>query len=706
MDSSQVPLALIATVLAAPALSPLPQGESATLEAFESGLVEAHRLMGRGDWDDARAHVLSLLDEHEGETYVFERFPTVREDLIRCAFWKEHEEPKAKAVISGRLISYGAASGKIKLRYTGETLDDFEPIPYPKNYRLHPLTFDGPYTVEIKWKGTRPTGKKRPRILTGYKTSTPIGVALGADVTLTERVSGEWWDLKTQPFQKSVKIVRKKKNVLFYVDGKKVHTQDIPKPEYGQIALLNFDKVKGEVEILIHGDGQPSWLEGAVDKAVSKTWSTFEEGYDLNAELPVWLAEANAGAIEEFCTDYPGPRTEGQEELWKEGWNLVLEQDYGKLIKFEDELDDDCSSVFRKFWRAWVEYLRGDLEDAEKACNKVLKSEPGHAGTRMLQVYIDWSRDGMDRAIEGFGELYDKEPTNVDVINNLVTVLMWDGQTEEARAIPREALRAGVPIGALSKALSMLGKADRGPDWQTVHEFKSAHYHVMSDINVKMCSDAAKQLEAALKFYSRDLRAPPSDDNLYEVYIFSGQRGYEDYTEDLMGSAVENTLGLYTPSLKQLLIWNVPEREDMLRTIRHEGFHQYLDRLLDVTAPRWLNEGIAEYYETAQMLGSKTHTGAPHRYNLDMLQGWGTPDMEEFFELPDGAFMASPLSYPSSWGIVHFLLESGEEERALFDELIDRMMKGESGKEAVEHTFEKVDMKKLRIKLGTHLRKL
>ena len=53
--------------------------------------------------------------------------------------------------------------------------------------------------------------------------------------------------------------------------------------------------------------------------------------------------------------------------------------------------------------------------------------------------------------------------------------------------------------------------------------------------------------------------------------------------------------------VKQLLIWNVPERESMLSTIRHEGFHQSLDRISG-EAPDWLHEGMAESIEEAVLV--------------------------------------------------------------------------------------------------------
>lgn len=702
MDASHVLPALLLAVLAAPARG------VGDVVAFEEGLDETHRLMARAEWDAARARLTTLLDEHAGETYVLERFPTIREDLQRCAFWKGRERPEPKDVISGQLVSYGAASGKVKVRYGAGDLDDFTEPPFEKTpYRVHPLTFDGEYSVELTWSGPKPSGRKRPRLLTGYGSAAPVGVAIGADVVLTERVTGdEWWDLATFPLKSRVKLLRKKKEVRFFVDGKKVYTHKVPERELGRIALLHFDEVPEGTTILISGDGQPSWLESAVDGAVREAWAEFEESYALNDDLPAWLAEANAGDPEAFFTQYPGPRRDGQDELWEEGWAHVVRGEFRELLEFEDELDKDCSSVFRTFWDGWREFLKGDYEDAEACCKVVLESTPDHVGVRVLETYLRWSQDDREAALTALGELHLRQPTNVDVINLLVTALMWEGRIDEARSVPREALAAGVPIEALSTPLAMLGKAQRGPDWLEPNEFVSAHYRVVSDMNVKTCSDAAKQLEAALKFYGKELRPSPPDDNKYEVYLFSGRQGYLDYTQDLMGSASKGSLGLYTPALKQLLIWNVPDREEMMRTVRHEAFHQYLDRLLDVEAPRWLNEGLAEYFETATMVGRKAHTGEPHAQNLQALQGFGVPDLEEFLELSDAQFMAHPLSYPYSWGLVHFLLETGEEHRALFDEIIDRMLDGQPGREAVRSTFESVDLEQLEVEFGTHIRLL
>ena len=80
------------------------------------------------------------------------------------------------------------------------------------------------------------------------------------------------------------------------------------------------------------------------------------------------------------------------------------------------------------------------------------------------------------------------------------------------------------------------------------------------------------------------------------------------YCANALGSVHPHTKGLYSPSLKQLLVRNLSDQQDMLETVRHEGFHQYLDRFLD-NPPVWFNEGMAEYYELGEERGRTLRLG-------------------------------------------------------------------------------------------------
>jgi hypothetical protein len=112
---------------------------------------------------------------------------------------------------------------------------------------------------------------------------------------------------------------------------------------------------------------------------------------------------------------------------------------------------------------------------------------------------------------------------------------------------------------------------------------------------------------------------------------------------------------VYSPLLKQLLIWNLPRRKDMLETIRHEGFHQYLDRLMP-NPPVWLNEGMAVYHENGKKVDGKLTFGHLHPNYVRLLRGNGLQPMKKFLNFGGpGFYEKGHLSYAQAWALVHML---------------------------------------------------
>src|SRR5262249_10528117 len=70
---------------------------------------------------------------------------TIVEDYRRCCFALEVPVPKAEDLISGEVLRWEPASGRIKLRYTAKTLADWGEG--EGGYRFHPAAFKGEYSV-------------------------------------------------------------------------------------------------------------------------------------------------------------------------------------------------------------------------------------------------------------------------------------------------------------------------------------------------------------------------------------------------------------------------------------------------------------------------------------------------------------------------------------------------------------------------------
>jgi hypothetical protein len=295
-------------------------------------------------------------------------------------------------------------------------------------------------------------------------------------------------------------------------------------------------------------------------------------------------------------------------------------------------------------------------------------------------------------------------PTLVTATTMLAQQLMHERRTDEAREVVRRALEGGTPAVELAWIQSMLGKFVRGPEWSRTHVHESAHYRVRSDIDPQTCYDAARVLEAALRAYGRDLGKLAKGERRFDVYIFSGEAGYLAYVSDVLRSEPHNTAGLYTNTLEQLLIWNLPDRERMLQTVRHEGFHQYLDGLLDADqAPRWLNEGMAEYYEVHDLAAGDRERGVPHRENLQVLHYLRLPPLDEFIYLAPSEFYDPPTNYCVAWLLVHYLLHSNDRARGVFDDLMSRLAAGETRVEAVRGAFARFGAGELQSEAALHL---
>jgi hypothetical protein len=134
--------------------------------------------------------------------------------------------------------------------------------------------------------------------------------------------------------------------------------------------------------------------------------------------------------------------------------------------------------------------------------------------------------------------------------------------------------------------------------------------------------------------------------------LFAGQTGHERFCNDILGERDTHTAGLYGAALKQLLIWNLPDKTAMLRT----------EQLLPT---------------------------------------------ERFVAMPAKVFYrGSGRNYAQAWALVHFLRHGPEKWRPILPALLSSLASGKSPKSAVRVAFEGVDHKALHADLKTWLASL
>jgi tetratricopeptide (TPR) repeat protein len=343
-----------------------------------------------------------------------------------------------------------------------------------------------------------------------------------------------------------------------------------------------------------------------------------------------------------------------------------------------DEMESGgASASVCAYLRAVLRLATGRVAEGLTAIEASLSTAPDFLDALLLKGMALRRLGRGEEARVAFDAAIDAHPQEAQAYEQGAVNLLLMGRVEDAKATGERAAKQGVRSALLERLGTVVAKALRGPVWGTVYEYRSRNYHVLSDIDKATCVEASKMLEEALTSYRVNFRWVARDEErLYKVYVFGGQQGFLGYSADLqglVGAPTEAVAGLYSPLLKQLLIWNLPGRDAMLETIRHEGFHQYLDRLLP-DPPIWLNEGLAVYHQNPERVRGTLKFGRPLPQMVQALRKEGLLPLETFLEIPPQGFYAlGTRAYAEAWALVHLFLEGGGPNRALFNRLVDAL---------------------------------
>ncbi len=150
----------------------------------------------------------------------------------------------------------------------------------------------------------------------------------------------------------------------------------------------------------------------------------------------------------------------------------------------------------------------------------------------------------------------------------------------------------------------------------------------------------------------------------------------------------------YWNPLRRELVAYLPDggAEELLRTIRHEAFHQYLSYASSmVSASPWLNEGYAQYFEDEDSMDWKLGAMDPERIErlAEAIPAVLGCDYEQFYA---GDSAARLLNYRLAWSIAVFLEKGAPKVRfAPFADLkrdyMDALLKTRDMRQATAAAF-------------------
>jgi len=659
-------------------------GPAADAPAFEDGLEVVQGLLERGRYAEGQKRLAKLLDEHARAPYVLGRRVQIEELMRQLAFGAAVPPVDPRDLISGELLKWNPKDGTIKLRYEGGA--DMKDWTKSGSMMIHPAPFRGPHSITIKGKHypDDTTGfvfvcmaeEKSILVVPGLAPFAKGDMSYSGIPATIELQSGDKSDTigggSDSPIDRghsfTIGVVVNATQVSCYFGNKAIARANKKAEDWGSIAVANF----GPCEIVLSGKVEPSWIQGLVDTERQGRLAVFSRRWEPKDDLPAWLFEAPppTAAADPTSRAWPMSVDEAGAALVNRAMSLLSEGEANAALKAIDKSPEGTlPDTVRDYLRGILLHEIGRDEEAAASCKKVREKDPTFVPSALIEADALVALGHVEDALAIYRDLLARFPQAADLHAEAALFLGASGRWDEAERLVSTALGNGARSKQLDAASHVVHKAVHGPGWPRPNDYESAHYHVVSDMDAKVCFEASKILEQAYAVFVTRLERPAATTERFKVYLFSGQAGYQTHIADLLGETVPHTAGLYVPALRQLFIWNVPEHEDMMKTVRHEGFHQYLDRIMN-DPPLWFNEGLAEYFEGAKVIHGTWTTGEPRADHLSRLKA--PQPLDKFLFLDGTAFMANAsFDYAQAWAFIHFLLHSTRENRDLFDAFWD-----------------------------------
>ncbi|MHC5062795.1 MAG: tetratricopeptide repeat protein [Planctomycetota bacterium] len=691
------------------------EDNAAALQAkSESAIHAANELSQQGKWRRAKQAWLNILRHHAGADYLRPRLPDIREAIFNADFWSNHRRPSEKRLISGELDTYVKSSGRIEVEYGRDNLEDFEAV---GELKIHPLNFRGKHSIEIEASPSLLPmlflclGEDRGyRLQFGgrYRGYTMFRIEGGRETEVDDgstRLRGRSRNTRVA----KVKAVVTKTQISVTYNGRQLFKVKKTDASFGQVAFLSpaqFDSLK------LSGLASNSWIEGVVDQSMQKEWTEFESAWEPPKEFAAWDVGASQNMPspslpeEDESMPYPDSFTD---EQWKQVHWIVAMLDAGQLQRARGSLalmtDRQIPPATRKFLLAQMELRSGRIKRAIDHLEPVVARKDAAPEHRLLHARLLIPTERTEQAISAYREMLRERGDMPSLHYELAEILMLNGQAAEARRQVEASLGQFPNQSDLTTLLGQIVKVEQGPPWRRSFRKESDHFVVVSEQSQSVSTSASRELEASWKYFQERFGEISAEAGKTPVYLFSGEAGYKDYIEGIAYEAPDNTAGIYSSRLGQILVWNLASGEKIQHTLRHEALHRYLHLRLGKT-PHWFNEGLAEYLAHAKVGRREWVEGSPSSYWAMVLRRYELKDLplQEFLSQDHAAFMAkAQINYALSWAMVDYLLTSGEAEREFFDALW-KILEGEiDAGTAVAEVMETVQLGELEQGFRAHL---
>ena len=203
--------------------------------------------------------------------------------------------------------------------------------------------------------------------------------------------------------------------------------------------------------------------------------------------------------------------------------------------------------------------------------------------------------------------------------------------------------------------------------------------------------------------YAAAIPSPLDGSNVLSVVRIYATR--DEYLDALEADGMTNmawSAAYWSPQRRELVAYlSANGEKELMRTIRHEAFHQYLSYAASmIPVSPWFNEGYAQYFEDDQSADWGEDFDLTDE-NIDRLAaaipGVLLMDYEQFY---DGSDFERRFKYRLAWSVVRFIEKGADEVRlkpfeGLKKRYMDALIETHDMRKATPAAFKDADLLKL-----------
>ncbi|MDB4990414.1 MAG: hypothetical protein JWN04_5592, partial [Myxococcaceae bacterium] len=223
----------------------------------------------------------------------------------------------------------------------------------------------------------------------------------------------------------------------------------------------------------------------------------------------------------------------------------------------------------------------------------------------------------------------------------------------------------------------------------------SAHFTVYSDLPVAEIEHQTRKLEQLLAAFLKHGWDTHGELPLYVnvVMLRDHSQFHELAGDEVAGYATARVI------FEPWLVVPAPTRSEEFQVVSHELTH-YLSRQVMPYQPRWFSEGLATYFETAQLDREEFTLGRIHKSRLASVKAEGLLGLDILFD--DSSDHLNGRYYGSAWLLVHYLMT---EHPAAFAKYQVELARGQAHEQAWSTAFPTVLKPQLEQWLAQYLRR-